>query len=113
MLRTESITTRTTDGTEVEIRGKIAWPKNQERLPQGCYIRVYFNDETGNRIETTPSYYGTLRGKTGLVTSGLIERYILEIPKADYEDFEKRCLDIFWEGMGKNFGRPRPKWLDS
>ena len=110
MFRTETITTKTKDGTEVEIRGEIIWPNPQGR-PQGSYIKIYFNDEGGNRVEARPCFYGALRGKNGLVIDGLINHQVLEIPKADYEDFVRRCLGIFWDGMEKNFGRPRPKWL--
>ena len=112
MFRTERITMKAANGTEVEIIGEILWPNNSQGRPQGCYIRVCFNDENGHRLEVKPSYHGTLRGKTGLVAHGLVEKYLLEIPRADYENFVNRCLDIFWEGMEKDFGRPKPAWID-
>ncbi|MFZ7128628.1 MAG: hypothetical protein ACOWWM_20945 [Desulfobacterales bacterium] len=76
---------------------EIIW-ENPEGRPQGVYMKAYIPDEAGNRIELRPAYFGTLGEKTGLVAHRGYQRYILEIPEADYTAFKDRCMRIFREG---------------
>ena len=95
MAHIEKLTIKTAEGIEAQIRAEIRWPGPEGR-PQGVYMRIFYVDGSGKPIEARPAYYGTVKGKTGLVAShGAYHWIVFEIPKAVFLSFKDRCLKIF------------------